>query len=165
MATFLARARQLQPVAAGPFSDTAGDQHEQNINAVAAAGIAGGFGDGTYRPLAGVLRDQMATFLFRAFLPASELASVGREPDDRQRRERRGAATRLAVPRHGGVGLGHAALERLDAAPPPPGVVGVEHDPPAALGHAEAPAVAGHRREVGGGTTGASPSPPRRTNA
>ena len=70
MATFLAKARQLQPVTTGPFTDVAGDPHEQNINAVAAAGIAGGFPDSTYRPVNGVTRDQMATFLFRAFLPA-----------------------------------------------------------------------------------------------
>ena len=70
MATFLAKARQLQPQPTGPFTDTAGDAHEQNINAIAAAGIAGGFPDSTYRPLAGVTRDQMATFLFKAFLPA-----------------------------------------------------------------------------------------------
>jgi secreted trypsin-like serine protease len=70
MATFLAKARQLQPQPTGPFSDVAGDPHEQNINAIAGAGIAGGFGDGTYRPGLGVTRDQMATFLFKAFLPA-----------------------------------------------------------------------------------------------
>lgn len=68
MATFLARARGLQPVADGPFSDVDGDPHEGNINAVAAAAIAGGFPDGTYRPLQGVTRGQMATFLARAFL-------------------------------------------------------------------------------------------------
>jgi len=68
LATFLARALELQPVAGGPFTDTAGDAHEGSINAVAAAGVAGGFTDGTYRPLAGVTRAQLATFLARAFL-------------------------------------------------------------------------------------------------
>lgn len=67
MAAFLARALRLEPVAGTRFADTAGDAHEPSINAVAAAGIAGGFADGTYRPLAGVTRGQMATFLDRAF--------------------------------------------------------------------------------------------------
>lgn len=67
MATFLAKALDLEPVAERRFSDTAGSVHEGNINAVAAAGVADGFGDGTYRPLAGVTRAQMATFLVVAF--------------------------------------------------------------------------------------------------
>jgi hypothetical protein len=71
MATFLANALGLEPVADGPFTDTEGDAHEGNINAVAAAGIAGGFPDGAYRPLNGVTRGQMATFLARAFLAAA----------------------------------------------------------------------------------------------
>lgn len=66
MATFLARAMGLAPVASGPFSDVAGSPHERSINAVAAAGVAGGFPDGTYRPTELVTRDQMATFLTRA---------------------------------------------------------------------------------------------------
>jgi secreted trypsin-like serine protease len=69
MATFLARALGLAPVAEGRFTDTAGNTHEQNINAVAQAGVAGGFPDGTYKPRNGVTRGQMATFLARAFLP------------------------------------------------------------------------------------------------
>ena len=68
MATFLAKARQLEPQPNGPFTDVQGDPHEQNINAIANAGIAGGFDDGTYRPRVAVTRDQMATFLFRAFI-------------------------------------------------------------------------------------------------
>ena len=66
MATFLARALRLAPVATGPFSDLGNNTHAGNINAVAAAGIAGGFSDGTYRPNALVSRGQMATFLARA---------------------------------------------------------------------------------------------------
>jgi hypothetical protein len=68
MAAFLARARGLDPVETGPFSDVAGTEHERSINAVAAAGIAGGFTDGTFRPTATTTRAQMAAFLFRAFL-------------------------------------------------------------------------------------------------
>jgi hypothetical protein len=70
MATFLARALQLTGVETGPFSDTAGNVHAPNINAVAQAGVAGGFADGTYLPRNGVTRAQMASFLARAFLDA-----------------------------------------------------------------------------------------------
>lgn len=68
MATFLSRALDLAPGPAGSFSDVAGDVHELAIGAVAEAGIAGGFGDGTYRPNLSVTRGQMASFLARAFL-------------------------------------------------------------------------------------------------
>ncbi|CAN5692519.1 hypothetical protein BH20ACT2_BH20ACT2_17010 [soil metagenome] len=67
MASFLARALGLAPVQGQRFSDTGGNVHEPNINAVADAGIAAGPGDGTYRPGDGVSRAQMATFLFRGF--------------------------------------------------------------------------------------------------
>ena len=50
----------------GAFSDVAGTTHEAAITAVAAAGIAGGFPDGTFRPGAAVTRGQMASFLMRA---------------------------------------------------------------------------------------------------
>ncbi len=67
MATFLARALGLTPLATGPFSDVSGaGTHDRNINAVANAGIAGGFSDGTYRPELPVTRAQMATFIARA---------------------------------------------------------------------------------------------------
>ena len=68
MAAFLARARDLEEVADGPFSDVAGTEHAGFINAVAAIGIAGGFPDGTFRPSEPTTRAQMASFLFRAFL-------------------------------------------------------------------------------------------------
>jgi hypothetical protein len=70
MATFLARAKGLAGVATGPFVDIAGNAHATNINAVAAAGIAGGVGSGRYAPFDSVSRGQMATFLARAFLGA-----------------------------------------------------------------------------------------------
>jgi nitrogen regulatory protein PII-like uncharacterized protein len=69
MATFIGRALRLQPADGSRFSDTAGNVHEGMINALADAGIAGGFPDGTYRPLAPVDRGQMASFLVRSFLP------------------------------------------------------------------------------------------------
>jgi hypothetical protein len=68
MATFLARALHLAPNPVVPFSDVVDNGHAAGIGAVAAAGIASGFSDGTYRPNASVTRGQMATFLFRALL-------------------------------------------------------------------------------------------------
>ena len=65
MAAFLTRGLGLEPVADAAFSDVAGTTHEGSIGAVAAAGIAGGFPDGTYRPSQPVTRGQMATFLAR----------------------------------------------------------------------------------------------------
>ena len=69
MATMLANALKLpKPGADAPrFSDIAGHAHAQNIRAVAAAGIAEGFGDGRYRPNAPVTRGQMATFIKTGF--------------------------------------------------------------------------------------------------
>jgi hypothetical protein len=68
MASFLVRALGLTPITGTRFPDIAGDTHERAINALAAAGIAGGHPDGTYRPAARVAREQMASFLRRAFL-------------------------------------------------------------------------------------------------
>lgn len=70
MATFLAR---LITEAGGTlpadppdaFTDDDGTEHEASINALAAAGIVEGFGDGTYREGDSVRRDQMASFLLR----------------------------------------------------------------------------------------------------
>lgn len=66
LATFIARALGLAPLADGPFTDTAGSIHEGNINAVAAAGIVSGFSDGTFRPGDPVTREQLASFIARA---------------------------------------------------------------------------------------------------
>lgn len=67
MASFLARALRLPPASRPPFPDVAADDpHARTIASVSAAGIATGFGDGTYRPGAPVTRGQMATFLTRA---------------------------------------------------------------------------------------------------
>lgn len=49
-----------------PFSDTSGTTHEASIEAIAQAGITGGFRDGTFRPNGTVTRGQMATFLTNA---------------------------------------------------------------------------------------------------
>ncbi len=75
MATFLARALDLPPATSAGFSDTAGDVHESAIDAVAAAGITSGHGDGRYRPGDPVTRGQVASLLFRALdLPTAESA-------------------------------------------------------------------------------------------
>ncbi len=49
----------------GSFSDVAASAHEGAILAVNHAGIAGGHGDGTFRPQQAVTRGQMAAFLAR----------------------------------------------------------------------------------------------------
>jgi peptidoglycan hydrolase-like amidase len=68
MAAFLVRALRLPPYA-GPdlFRDIATSPQRDEINRLAAAQKVGGFPDGTYRPFAPVTREQMATFLARAF--------------------------------------------------------------------------------------------------
>jgi endonuclease YncB( thermonuclease family) len=67
MATFITRARGLTPTSRAPFPDVpGGDVHAGAIGAVAAAGIADGYPDGTYRPGRQVTRGQMATFLAAA---------------------------------------------------------------------------------------------------
>ena len=74
MATFLVRALGLSPIGGpSPFTDVDGTTHAESINALADAGIAGGFPDGSYRPDDTVSRAQMATFLTRAL----GLAAVG----------------------------------------------------------------------------------------
>jgi len=70
MATFLARALPMATRAAlanttDYFNDDSGDVHEQAINQITEAGIAGGSADGRYRDGAPVRRDQMASFLAR----------------------------------------------------------------------------------------------------
>jgi len=74
MATYLVNTFE---VATGPvtgrFRDVAdSDTHAVNIEALAAAGIAGGYGDGTFRSGEPVTRAQMATFLAQALALSSE---------------------------------------------------------------------------------------------
>jgi hypothetical protein len=74
MAAFLTRAYDYRAQQAGQpplaeggnyFSDDDTSNLHREINTSAAAGFAGGYGDGTYRPSLTVLRDQMAAFLAR----------------------------------------------------------------------------------------------------
>lgn len=68
MATFLARALDLRNGPTGPaFNDIAGDVHADAVRAIAREGITTGFGDGSFRPGLPVSREQMASFLTRAF--------------------------------------------------------------------------------------------------
>ncbi len=68
MASFLARALELEPIPGDAFGDTSG-LHEPNINALAAAGITKGCDAEGKRfcPNQPVTREEMAAFLHRAF--------------------------------------------------------------------------------------------------
>ncbi len=67
MATFPVRALGLAPASSGTFSDTHGNLHAGSIDRLATEGIAAGGADGRFRPDDPVTREQMATFLARAF--------------------------------------------------------------------------------------------------
>lgn len=70
MASFLVRARMLEPSLDDAFTDDTGSIHEANINAIAAAGYTFGCNpplNDRYCPTAPVTRGQMASFLVRAF--------------------------------------------------------------------------------------------------
>ena len=66
MATFLTRALELTP-SQHNFADVGTGTHAQDIGAIAAAGITTGCGPGLYCPFDWVTREQMASFLARAF--------------------------------------------------------------------------------------------------
>lgn len=67
MASFIVRALALPPGSGDHFSDDTGSPHEPSINRLYEEGITTGFSDGTYRPGGHVSREQMASFLTRAF--------------------------------------------------------------------------------------------------
>ena len=69
MASFLARALHLPSTTTDHFSDDGRNHHEQDINRLASAGIAGGCATGRFCPAATVTRGQMAAFLYRALSP------------------------------------------------------------------------------------------------
>jgi hypothetical protein len=75
MASFLARALALPPISTGPFTDIADNPHAGSINAIAAAGITLGCDASRYCPASPVRRDQMASFLARAFSLAAAPSS------------------------------------------------------------------------------------------
>lgn len=67
MATFLVRALSLPDASIDAFTDDTGSLHEADINRVAAAGITLGCAPGLYCPDVPVSREQMASFLVRAY--------------------------------------------------------------------------------------------------
>ncbi|MEX2503763.1 MAG: peptidoglycan-binding protein [Egicoccus sp.] len=76
MASFLARALDLDTSGTADFADVpAANPHAGAIAAISEAGITEGCEDGRYCPRDGVPRQQMASFLVRAFdLPATDAA-------------------------------------------------------------------------------------------
>jgi SpoIID/LytB domain protein len=66
MASFLYRTFAVPERTDRPFRDVTGGPHADAIASVAAAGIAQGYGNGTFRPSDPVTREQMASFLARA---------------------------------------------------------------------------------------------------
>ena len=92
VASFLARLLETaQPLAIpspddGQFRDVDGSPHHDNVEALAALGIIGGFADGTFRPSDPVTRDQFASLLVRTYEHAVEgevRVSGGSFPDVR----------------------------------------------------------------------------------
>ena len=67
MASFLARALHLPTATRDWFRDDETTAHEGDINRLAEAGITGGCASGRFCPKASVTREQMASFLARAF--------------------------------------------------------------------------------------------------
>jgi hypothetical protein len=67
MAAFLERALGLPPATSAPFSDTDGHTFASSINSIAEAGITSGCAEDLYCPDDPVTREQMASFLARAF--------------------------------------------------------------------------------------------------
>jgi glucose/arabinose dehydrogenase len=67
MASFLVRALGLPATGTDFFTDDWNSVHQSDINRVAAAGIASGCGGGRFCPSLELSREQMASFLVRAF--------------------------------------------------------------------------------------------------
>ncbi len=71
MASFLVRALDLPATSTDFFTDDEASSHEGNINRLAASGITAGCATGKFCPSGTVTREQMASFLARAFKLAS----------------------------------------------------------------------------------------------
>lgn len=67
MASFLVRALKLPSTSRDFFTDDESSGHEADINRLAASGITGGCATGRFCPTRSVTREQMASFLARAF--------------------------------------------------------------------------------------------------
>jgi hypothetical protein len=81
MASFLSRALALPATSRDYFSDDEGSAHEGDINRLAASSIARGCADGRFCPAAGVRREQMAAFLYRALALRATMASLDLTPN------------------------------------------------------------------------------------
>ena len=82
MASFLARALHLPSATRDYFTDDNSSDHESDINRVAQAGITAGCAATRFCPRASVTREQMASFLARAFdLPAATQDYFGDDND------------------------------------------------------------------------------------
>lgn len=81
MASLLTRALDLPEAGGDPFVDDDGTVHEDNIEALYAAGITRGCGEARYCPFSPVTREQMATFLSRALglEPPDELPEIPKD--------------------------------------------------------------------------------------
>lgn len=82
MASFLTRALGLPRASRDYFTDDVGNMHESSINAVAEAGITVGCGGTRFCPEATVTREQMASFLVRAFDPPASGDDYYADDDD-----------------------------------------------------------------------------------
>lgn len=95
MATFLARLLEdagltLPAAPADAFGDDDGSRHEGNIDRLAAAGIVAGVREGRFEPSRTVTRQQMATFLIRAFEYSGDTITTSTDwfgDDDRSRHQ------------------------------------------------------------------------------
>jgi hypothetical protein len=67
LASVLVRALDLPATSTSHFDDTEGTEHEDNINALAEAGITNGCAEDAYCPMQGISRAEMASMLTRAF--------------------------------------------------------------------------------------------------
>ena len=67
LASFLYRHLGLAPAVSDYFTDDSGSVHEEAINALTEAGIVQGYGLGLFGPNQSVTRQEMATFIVRAF--------------------------------------------------------------------------------------------------
>ena len=72
LATMVFNALEMEPLEEGPFADVEGNRHAGAINAIAAAGITVGCGEGLFCPGDTVSREQLASLFVRAFdIPAT----------------------------------------------------------------------------------------------
>jgi hypothetical protein len=69
MASFLVRVLDLPATSRDYFTDDNASIHENDINALARAGVTGGCASGRFCPTSAVSRGQMAAFLHRGFAP------------------------------------------------------------------------------------------------